>query len=372
MKQRIEKLREKMEEAKLDAFWVTAPAEANDRQLSANRRYMSGFSGSLGNLLITRDDAFIAVDFRYWEQAEREAPDYTLFKVEGKWKEWFTKLLGEAGVAGQRVGFQPADMSVKMFQTMTKRIKELPTTDQPKLLSSPPFVEQLRSVKDASEVAALQKAIDLGDAAFVNVSERVEPGWTEKQVAWEIEKHIRENGGDALSFDTIVAGGAWGAMPHAQPRDYKLRKNDMVVIDMGVRHEGYCSDLTRTIFLGKPDDKFKQIYSIVLGAQLTAEELIEAGMEGEKAHMIAHNVIEEAGFGDNFGHGLGHGVGLQIHELPRLAKTSEDILQDGDVCTVEPGIYLPGWGGVRIEDQGVIENGKLRILSHAPKLSFAA
>ncbi|MEX2236087.1 MAG: Xaa-Pro peptidase family protein [Dehalococcoidia bacterium] len=371
-KERIAKLRAKMEEAKLDAFWVTAPAEANDRQLSANRRYMSGFSGSLGNLLITRDDAFIAVDFRYWEQAEREAPDYTLFKVEGAWKDWYPKLLGESGVTGKRIGFQPADVSVAQFQAMNKAIKELPKDDQPKLLSAPPFIEQLRSIKDAAEIAAVQEAVDLGDRAFVAVSERIEPGWTEKQAAWEIQKHIRENGAEDLSFETIVAGGPWGAMPHAQPRDYVLQKGDMVVIDMGVRHNGYCSDLTRTIFLGKPDDKFKEIYSIVLSAQLTAEELIEAGTGGEPAHMIAHNVIEEAGYGDNFGHGLGHGVGLQIHEMPRLARTSKDTMEEGHVFTVEPGIYLPGWGGVRIEDQAVIENGKTRIMSHAPKLSFAA
>jgi Xaa-Pro aminopeptidase len=373
-KERIQKLRAKMDEAKLDAFWVTAPTEANDRQVSANRRYMSGFSGSLGNLLVTRDDAFIAVDFRYWEQAEREAPDYTLFKVEGRWAEWFPKLLGESGMTagGKKIGFQPADLSVSMFQAMTKAIKELPKTDQPKLLSSPAYVEQLRSVKDADEIKAVQEAVDLGDAAFTEVSKRIEPGWTERQVAWEIERYIREHGGDGLSFETIVAGGPWGAMPHAQPRDYKLKQGEMVVIDMGVRHNGYCSDLTRTIFLGEPDDQFKKIYSIVLAAQLTAEELIEEGMGGEDAHMISHNVIEEAGYGDKFGHGLGHGVGLQIHELPRLARTSTDKLEEGHVFTVEPGIYIPGWGGIRIEDQAVMENGKTRVMSHAPKLAFAA
>jgi Xaa-Pro aminopeptidase len=282
-------------------------------------------------------------------------------------------LIGQAGLkGGQKIGFQPADVSVAMFQAMTKAIKELPQADRPRLLSSPPFVEQLRSVKDAAEVAALQKAVDLGDAAFVAVSERIEPGWTERRVAWEIEKHIRENGGDDLSFETIVAGGPWSAQPHAQPRDHKLKKGEMVVIDMGVRHDGYCSDLTRTIFLGKPDDRFKKIYSIVLSAQLTATELIEAGIDGEAAHMLAHNVIEEAGYGDDFGHGLGHGVGLQIHELPRLAKTSTDKLAEGHIFTIEPGIYLPGWGGIRIEDQAVMENGRPRVLSHAPKLSFAA
>ncbi|MPZ23161.1 MAG: M24 family metallopeptidase [Dehalococcoidia bacterium] len=372
MKHRIEKLRAKMESAKLDAFWVTAPAEDNGRQLSANRRYMSGFSGSLGNLLITRDNAFIAVDFRYCEQAEREAPDYTLYKAVGPLKDWYVKLLQEAGLEGKRIGFQPADVNVAQYQAMTKAIKELPRDRQPKLLSSPPFVEQLRAVKTTDEIALLQKAVDIGDEAFVAISQLVEPGWTERKVAWEIERYAREHGAEALSFETIVAGGPSGAMPHAQPRDHALQKGDMIVIDMGVRYQGYCSDLTRTIFLGEPDDQFKTVYSIVLGAQLTAEELIETGMEGEAAHMIAHNVIDEAGYGEQFGHGLGHGVGLQIHELPRLAKTSKDSLADGNIITVEPGIYIPGWGGVRIEDQAVMDNGRVRVLSHAPKLSFAA
>ncbi len=147
---------------------------------------------------------------------------------------------------------------------------------------------------------------------------RVEPGWTEKQVAWEIEKYIREHGGDGLSFDTIVAGGPWGAMPHAYPRDRKLEAGEGVVIDMGCDVGGYMSDLTRTIFLGKADDQFRKIYDIVLTAQLTAEEMVKPGMTGEECHMIAHNVIEAAGYGDTFGHGLGHGIGLQVHEAPRV------------------------------------------------------
>jgi Xaa-Pro aminopeptidase len=373
MKERIENLREKMAEANLDGFIVSAPAEANDRQLSATRRYMSGFTGSMGTLLITSKKALIAADFRYYDQARREAPDYTLFETgPRKMSEWFSVLLNEAGMPGKRIGFQPADLSVQQYRAMTKSMRNMKEGERPKLLAAKPYVEELRAVKDAAEIAALEKAVYLGDEAFVYVSERIEPGWTERQAAWEIEKYVREHGGDDISFETIVAGGPWAAQPHAQPRDYKLQKGDMVVIDMGVRQDGYCSDLTRTIFLGKPDDQFKRVYSIVLWAQLMAEELIEAGMKGGAAHMIAQNVIDEAGYKDKFGHGLGHGVGLQIHELPRLGQTSEDELEDGNIITVEPGIYLPGWGGVRIEDQCVIENGHVRSLSKAPKLAFAA
>jgi Xaa-Pro aminopeptidase len=208
----------------------------------------------------------------------------------------------------------------------------------------------------------------VGDAAFTAVAQRIEPGWTEKQVAWEIEKHARENGAESLSFPTIVAAGPWGAMPHAQPRDRKVEAGEPIVIDMGVIVDGYCSDLTRTIVAGDEDGKFREVYDIVLTAQRTAEELIQSGMTGEEAHMLAHNVIDEAGYGDNFGHGLGHGVGMMVHESPRLAKTSKDILVDGMIITVEPGIYITGWGGVRIEDQCVMENGRARIMSKAPKI----
>jgi Xaa-Pro aminopeptidase len=235
----------------------------------------------------------------------------------------------------------------------------------------PDLVEKLRIQKEPGEVQALQAAVDLGDAAFVHVAERIEPGWTEKQVAWEIEKYIREHGGDGLSFDTIVAGGPWGAMPHAYPRERKLEKGEGVVIDMGSDVDGYMSDLTRTIFLGKPDDQFKRIYDIVLTAQLTAEEMVKPGMTGEECHMIAHNVIEAAGYGETFGHGLGHGIGLQVHEAPRVGRTSSDVLEDNMVFTIEPGVYVTGWGGVRIEDMVVLENGKARIMSTSPKLAFA-
>ncbi len=238
-------------------------------------------------------------------------------------------------------------------------------------MPTPNLVESLRLFKEREEIEALQRAVDLGDAAFTDVAERIEPGWTEKQVAWEIEKYIREHGGDGLSFDTIVAGGPWGAMPHAYPRDRALEKGEGVVIDMGCDVGGYMSDLTRTIYLGKPDDEFRKIYDIVLTAQLTAEEMVHPGMTGEECHMIAHKVIEAAGYGETFGHGLGHGIGLQVHEAPRVARTSKDELKDNMVFTIEPGIYITGWGGVRIEDMVVLENGNARVMSRAPKLRFA-
>jgi Xaa-Pro aminopeptidase len=365
---RLTRLREKIDAVGLDAFLVGAPGEDIFHTYAANRRYLSGFTGSMGWLLITSDQAFIAVDFRYFEQAEKEAPGFTLFQTTGGIEKWFAKLAGEAGLAGRKVGFEPGDVTVQAFQAANKAIGEMPEADRPKLLAAPPIIQEMRAIKEPAEVALLQRAVDVGDAAFVAVSQRIEPGWTERQVAWEIEKHARENGAESLSFPTIVAAGPHGAMPHAQPRDYVIQAGDPVVIDMGVIVDGYCSDLTRTIVAGEPDRKFLEIYDIVLTAQRTAEELITAGMRGEEAHMLAHNVITEAGYGENFGHGLGHGVGLLIHEAPRLARMSTDELKDGMIVTVEPGIYVTGWGGIRIEDQCVIENGKLRVMSRSPKL----
>jgi Xaa-Pro aminopeptidase len=369
--QRIERLRAKLGEQELGGLFVSAPAEDIHHTIGANRRYLSGFSGSMGHLLVTRDQAFVAVDFRYYEQAERESPEYTLFHANGPMKAWLPELIGQAGLGGKRLGFESQGLTYGMYASLRDAVAEVPETDRPQLVPTENVVESLRMIKDPEELDALDRAVALGDAAFEHVAARIEPGWTEKQIAWEIEKYARENGAEGLSFPTIVAAGPWGAMPHAQPRDHVVKEGDGVVIDMGVNLDGYMSDLTRTVFVGKPDDQFRKIYDIVLAAQLTAEELARTGMTGGDVHMIAHKVIEEAGYGENFGHGLGHGVGLQVHEKPSVGRTSQDVLEDGMVITVEPGIYLPGWGGIRIEDMGYMKDGKYVSFTKAPKLQFA-
>jgi len=360
MDDRVTRLRGAIERNSLDAALISN---------AQNRRYLSGFTGSAGYLLICVDDAVIATDFRYYEQSAAQAPAFRLHKTVSGLDAWLPGLF--VGLGGKKVGFEAADMSVATHQQFRKALTKMPAVDQPKLVATTNLVEGLRLYKEPAEVEALQRAVDLGDAAFTDVAQRIEPGWTEKLVAWEIEKYIREHGGDGLSFDTIVAGGAWGAMPHAYPRDRKLEKGEGVVIDMGCDVSGYMSDLTRTIYLGEADDPFRKIYDIVLTAQLTAEEMVQPGMSGEEAHMIAHNVIEAAGYGETFGHGLGHGIGLQVHEAPRVGRTSKDELKDGMVFTIEPGIYITGWGGVRIEDMVVMDGGKARVMSRAPKLEFA-
>jgi Xaa-Pro aminopeptidase len=368
---RLDRLRQKMAEVELDVLLVSSPIEDIFGNVGANRRYLSGFTGSVGYLLITQEAALIAVDFRYYEQAQREALGFTLFPASGPLSDWFASLVGEAALAGKKLGFQAGDITVATYQTITKAVKDMPASQRPKLLAAPPLVEGLRAIKDADELAAIQRAVDLGDEAFVAIAQRIEPGWTEAQAAWEIEKYIREHGGEGVSFKIIVAAGPWAAMPHAYPRDERIQKGEPILIDMGVRLGGYCSDLSRTLFLGQPDKQFDKIYDIVLTAQLTAEALIRKDMTGEQAHLLAHNVIAETGYGENFGHGLGHGVGLQVHETPRLIRASKDVLADSMVFTIEPGIYISGWGGVRIEDMVVLEDGRPRVLTKAPKLGVA-
>jgi len=358
---RIAKLRQRLQELGLDALIVSQPA---------NRRYLSGFTGSAGYLLISEHDTLIATDFRYFEQAAAQATDFRLQPVAGPaFETWLPDLL--SGLGGKKVGFEAAHLPYATFEQMAATVRALPEGERPRVVPTTDVVEILRAIKEPAEIEAIQAAVDLGDAAFAHLMERVEPGWTEKQAAWEIERYMREHGGEAVAFETIVAGGACSAMPHAYPRDEALREGWPIVIDMGVRLDGYCSDLTRTIVLGKPDGEFQRIYDIVLGAQLTAIELIAAGMTGEQAHLLAERFIAEAGYGESFGHGLGHGVGLEVHEKPRLGRGSEDVLADGMVTSVEPGIYVSGWGGVRIEDLAVMENGRLRVLSRSPKIDQA-
>jgi Xaa-Pro aminopeptidase len=369
---RLDRLRAQLEEAHLDALLVSGPVDDVFHRHSQNREWLSGFTGSTGRAVVTRNTAVIAVDFRYVEQAERECVPrgFEVFKIEGREKQWLPRLVDAAGIAGRTVGLSGADITLGAAEALKKAARSM-RAGRPRFVVATGIVEGLRKKKDTRELATLQRAIDIGDAACEAAIVALEPGLTEIEVAALIEREVKAGGADGLSFETIVAAGPWGALPHASPRREVIREGDAVVIDMGALYGGYCSDLTRTVTVGKPDAKFQEIYDIVFEAQQTAIEGVEAGMSGVTAHRLASQVIGDAGYGENFGHGLGHGVGLQVHESPYLGESSEDVLEDGMVFTIEPGIYLPGWGGVRIEDVVVLENGKARVLSHAKKLTPA-
>lgn len=367
---RLERVRERLEGASLDALLVSGPVDDVFGRHSQNRRWLSGFTGSTGRAVLTRDRALIAVDFRYVEQAERECASYgfDVFKIEGREKDWLPKLIEAADLCGKTVGLSGADITFGAAEALKSAARTM-KAGRPKFVVANGMVEGLRKVKDAAELASLQCAIDIGDTACDAAVAALQPGMTEVEVAGLIEREVKAGGAEGLSFETIVAAGASGAMPHASPRREVIHEGDGVVIDMGALYGGYCSDLTRTVTVGPAEAKFREVYDIVFHAQQAAIEGVEPGMSGVAAHRLASKVIGDAGYGENFGHGLGHGVGLEVHESPYLGESSQDVLEEGMVFTIEPGIYLPGWGGVRIEDVVVLENGRARVLSHARKMT---
>ncbi|MEO6045592.1 MAG: aminopeptidase P family protein [Tepidiformaceae bacterium] len=371
MSDRLTRIRAAMAEHGLDALMISAPGEEN---LGADTRYyVAGFSGSAGVILITQTRALFAADFRYVEQATAECVPrgFEVFKSVGKRTEWLRALFGEAGIGGRRLGLTKLDTTYGGYLAVAEVITGMAADERPELLPAPTIIETLRAQKDAEELKLLQRAIDVSDLAFAELLDALHPEMTERQAAELFRKNVQLSGGDDISFDTIVASGPHGAMPHARPRDVVIEQHQPLVVDMGARVQRYCSDLTRTVVPGRPDARFQEIYGIVHEAQRAAIEGIESGMTGQQADALARDHITKAGYGEQFGHGLGHGIGLQVHEAPHIGSTSEDVLLDGMVFTIEPGIYIPGWGGVRIEDIVILENGKPRVLSHAPKLTPA-
>ena len=347
---RLTKLRETLTTDGLDAILITQPE---------NRRYLSGFTGSTGVLLISQDQAVLATDFRYYEQVEKQAPDFRLAKVTARFETLLPELIQQVGA--KTVGFESAHLTVEQHREWREVAEDF------ELLPTKELAQKIRAIKDEGELGKIKKAIALADQAIAHIADFIEPGMTEKEVAWELEVFMRTHGAEKLAFDIIVGSGPNGAMPHATVSERVIRAGKPIVIDMGAVIDGYNSDLTRTICAGRPDDKFKEIYDIVLEAQLTAEQSIRPGMQGKQADAIARKVIEEAGYGENYGHGLGHGVGLAVHEKPGVGRLSEDVLEPGMVFTVEPGIYLPGWGGVRIEDIVVMREDGVEVLTQARK-----
>ncbi len=355
MNHRLRCLREKLEEKDLDAILVSAPE---------NRRYLSGFTGSAGYLSVSRDDAVLATDFRYTEQAGTQSPDFRVIKARRDWS-WLLELL--RGSSFKRIGFESHEMTVATYKQLTQALRDLPSVERPTLMATTGVVESLRTIKDQDELAMIQKAVDVADAAMNAVSPAIRAGDTEREVANRLETAMRDLGADSPSFDTIVAAGPNGAMPHHRPTDRAIAAGEPIVIDMGAKVLGYCSDITRTLCIGEPDETFRRVYDIVLGAQLTAIATVQGGMTGGDADDLSRMVITEAGYGESFGHSLGHGVGLAVHEYPSVGPNSQHSLQEGMIFTVEPGIYLSGWGGVRIEDMVLLEQGGARTLSQAPK-----
>lgn len=355
LEDRLKRLRQKFTEEEIDALFVSQPE---------NRRYLSGFDGSAGYLLITLQDVVLATDFRYLEQAKRQALQYEVFKINGDIGDWFPGLL--SGLELKHLGFEAGHVSFSLYRKLSNVLSK---TKLPlRLIPVAGLVEGLRAVKEAEEIEFITRASTISDAAFEYAETIIRPDMREQELAWEIEKFMRERGSQATPFDVIVASGPNSALPHAKPSPRQFALGEPIVIDIGAEVAGYSSDLTRTICLGTQSDTFSRVYDIVLGAQLAAVAMIGEGMTGDGADRMARIVVEEAGYKEAFGHALGHGIGLSSHEAPRLGPDSAEKLANGMVFTVEPGIYLAGWGGVRIEDTAVMENGKIRVISQSRKV----
>ncbi len=327
-----------------------------------NLRYLSGFTGS-GWLLISGRDGMLATDFRYTEQARQESPSFEITQIKQELHNWLPDLALD--LSWRRLGFEANHTSYDAYQKLGEAVRAKQVNLE--LIPTTGIVEQLRAIKEPQELAFITKAVGLADAALEEAKRIARPGITEKEVAWEIETKLRQKGSEGVPFEIIVASGPNSALPHARPTDKAIRDGEPVLIDMGARINGYCSDLSRTLFLGEANGTFEKVYGIVQEAQRAAIDGVRSDMTASQADQLARGVIEQAGYGDDFGHGLGHGVGLAVHEFPRLGLSSSESLADGMVFTIEPGIYLAGQGGVRIEDMAVLENGKVRVLTKAAK-----
>jgi Xaa-Pro aminopeptidase len=325
-----------------------------------NVRYLTGYTGSNGLAVIGPESRKFITDFRYLVQAAEEV-DASFERITAP-QELVDSIAGALPPGDLSLGFEDAHISVRQHT----RLREL-LPEPVSLVAVSDLVEGLRAVKSPEEVELIRAAAALADAAFEDVVGQGLVGRTEREVALALEVAMRERGAERPSFETIVASGPHGALPHAAARDVRIEPGQLVVIDWGAQLDGYCSDCTRTLATGEPDEQAREVYALTLSAQLTGLEGVRAGASGREVDAGARRVIEEAGHGEHFGNGLGHGVGLEIHEAPRLSQRSDSVLQAGNVVTVEPGIYLPGELGVRIEDLVVVGERGGEILTSLPK-----
>jgi Xaa-Pro aminopeptidase len=332
---RLASLRAELAVANVDGLLVSA---------LPNIRYLTGFSGSSALVFVTARDVYFITDFRYETQVQSEVGDFAHVRIEGSslWIGLWEIL--QRIVPLDIIGFESSHLLHRDFERLLTEGSRYQWRPQSGL------VEKLRESKDADEVALIEHAGEIATRALSRTLEKIRPGVKELEIAGALEKALRDEGCEEFPFPSIVASGPRAALPHARPTARVVNDGDLVLLDFGAQYQGYCSDITRTVVVGKATDEQRHIYSIVREANETASEKVRAGMSGQDADALARSYIEAQGFGKAFGHSLGHGLGLEVHEAPRLAKTAEAALSEGAVVTIEPGIYRPGWGGIRIED----------------------
>ncbi|MBS4176373.1 M24 family metallopeptidase [Lederbergia citrea] len=346
---KLEKLREQFKHHEIDGLLITS---------TYNRRYITNFTGTAGVALVSADRALFITDFRYTEQAGKQAEGFEIVQHSGSIVTEVAEKAKELGI--KKLGFEQDHVSFATWNGYKEAIEA-------ELVPVSNLMENLRLIKNNQELSIIKEAADIADAAFKHILDYIKPGLTELDVANELEFFMRKSGATSSSFDIIVASGSRSALPHGVASSKVIEKGDFVTMDYGALHKGYISDITRTIAVGKPSEQLKEIYDVVLEAQLRAMDGIKPGMTGIQADAIARDYITEKGYGDYFGHSLGHGIGLEVHEGPGLSIRSEAKLEPGMVVTVEPGIYLPGIGGVRIEDDTLITESGNETLTHSTK-----
>ncbi len=354
---RLAEIRRRMHEQELDGLLVL---------VEENRRYLSGFTGedhqfdeSAGALLITNRSQVLLTDSRFEIQAHLEAPAYEILIYPNGLAKELAKISQQLGI--KRLGFESNRVSVQQHLNIKKELDK--TANQLDLIPLETFVEALREIKSGDEIEKTQKALLLAEDVFRHVAKTLKPGMSEKVVAWAMESGMRHAGAESLSFPVILAAGPNSALPHAIPTDRPIQAGEPILFDWGARLNGYCSDSSRTLILGKPDDTFLTVFHTVLEAQQKAIAAIKEGASTKAVDAVARNHIHAKGFEGKFGHGLGHGTGLAVHEAPRLSPLRESVLRSGMIVTVEPGIYLPEWGGVRIENQVAVTADGADVLS---------
>lgn len=347
---RLKRLREKLKDKDVDAVLVTK---------RENYIYFSGFTGSFAYLVITQNDACLITDFRYTEQASQQAPLYEIIQYNQSLLAAISDVIQAKGI--EKLGFEDDYIAYKKYNELHNQI------GVKHLIPFQNVLEGLRMKKDKDELERIKKAVEIADDAFCHILKFLKPGIKEYEVSSELEYYMKKNGAKGASFDTIVASGQRSSLPHGVASGKTIEYGDAVTLDYGAIYEDYCSDMTRTVFIGSISKELKNIYNIVLEAQKSALEGAKRGCLGREVDMIARDIIKRNGYGDNFGHGLGHGVGIEIHEEPRLSQKGDIKLDNGMVVTVEPGIYVNNLGGVRIEDMIVINDDKPIILTASTK-----
>jgi Xaa-Pro aminopeptidase len=349
MKKRLLKIRKFMNEHGLHCMLISKPE---------NRRYFSGFSGSAGMLLISHKSNKLLTDFRYIEQATVQATQYEIIRYSNNIGKILADIIADLDIT--KVGFEGDFITYDEYHELVNNLHSVDLV--------PVQLDTLRMIKDESEIVAIKKAVEIADNAFSQILSFIKPGMSEQDVALELEYYMRKLGAEKPAFDTIMASGKRGALPHGRASQKKIEIGDFVTMDFGAVYDGYHSDITRTICMGKATARQQEIYGIVLAAQLAGVQAVTPGKVGKEVDAVSREIIIDAGFGEFFGHGLGHGLGLNIHEEPRLSPANiHTVLMRDMVVTVEPGIYLPDWGGVRIEDTVLVSAEGCQILTASSK-----